>query len=226
VRPQTPAGSARLVHPVSSPASPNARSRARRAFPQSGVPRDRARRTGRASSARAFASIPTTSCLDGGPSRDGGTVARCRSRGHVRRRGGAPGRTCADDDAGHVRASDRGSRRCRADVRGGCDPGCSGGRSVRLRRTHGPVGVENPVFSGWEMVDSNPDVFLICQKRVSRVCIRQHASAHENACIRRPTRDRLRRLGDAGVGTGRDAGVRAVCAVWWRIPAAVVGSRR
>jgi hypothetical protein len=55
---------------------------------------------------------------------------------------------------------------------------------------------------------------------------RQHAPAHENACIRRRTPDGLRQLGDAGVGASRDAGVRGVRAVWERIHVAGVGPRR
>jgi len=70
------------------------------------------------------------------------------------------------------------------------------------------------------------DLFLISQERAPRACIRQRASAHENACIPRPTPDRSCQLADAGVGTSRDADVRGVCAVWWRIRAAGVGSRR
>jgi hypothetical protein len=70
------------------------------------------------------------------------------------------------------------------------------------------------------------DLFLISQERVRAACIRQHPSAHANACKRQPTPARSRRLADAGVGRSRDAGVRAVCAVWWRIHAAGVGSRR
>ena len=77
------------------------------------------------------------------------------------------------------------------------------------------------------------DLFLISQARVRAACIRQHASAHENACIWRPAWDRLRQLADAGVGRSRDAGVRAVCAVgamfareWWPTQAAGVGPRR
>jgi hypothetical protein len=70
------------------------------------------------------------------------------------------------------------------------------------------------------------DPFITSQKRAARACIRQHASAHENACVWRLWPDWSCQLREAGVGASRDAGVRGVCAVWWSIRTAGVGSRR